>query len=285
MKHWLWLRDEIDAVLCGKERILIGCDFDGTLCPLAATPAQVELAPTTFAILRRAAECRRLTLAVISGRALNDIRRLLPLDHLVFAGNHGLEIVGRGLEFSNYGAQQLRSSLSSACEALTCVLQAWPAAWIEDKHLSLTLHFRQVDEAQQSSLRSAARRALAGLGRSISLFAGKRALEIRPNVPWDKGAALKYIRQKLGPFDACICLGDDRTDESMFRANRGQLSIRVGRPERSAATCYLSGPDEVAAMLAHLVEVCSSDATAALMTNCKPSPRLPRLTALNHGQR
>ncbi len=259
MKHWLWMRDEIDAVLRSKQRILIGSDFDGTLCPIAPTPDQAHLAPATFEILKRAAACRRLTVAVISGRGLQDVKRFLPLQELLFAGNHGLEMVGGGLAFTHYGARQLRPALSCARRALTPVFEQWPAAWIEDKQLSLTLHFRQVDETQHKLLCSAARRAVLRTGSGILLRAGKSALEIRPRVRWDKGAALTYIQQKLGPFDACICLGDDQTDESMFRANIGNLSIRVGGPAQSAAACYLSGPDEVTAMLAHVVELCCFD--------------------------
>ena len=260
MKYCLSVLPEIDGMLGGTGRILIASDFDGTLCPIADTPEEVHLAPATLEILRHAAVCRRLTFAVISGRSLADIRRRLPLN-LVFAGNHGLEIAGDGIEYEHAGARRLRPSVSEACQILAETVRQWPGAWIEDKDLSATLHFRQVDQRHHNSILLAARRSLAVVGSSLALRAGKRALEIRPKVHWDKGHALLYIQEKAGPFDACLCLGDDRTDESMFRANHAQLSIRVGlSTSGSAASHHVLNPAEVAILLSHIVDFCGSEA-------------------------
>ena len=258
MKFCLSTFSEVDAALLGTGRILIATDFDGTLCPIAETPSAVSVSPGTLETLRHLAACRRLSLAVISGRALADIQERLPLD-VVFAGNHGLEIGGRGLSFTHAGARQLRSSLVAACEALTAGLHQWPAAWIEDKGMSATLHFRNVDQRHHRSLLFAARRCLGAVGSQLSLRVGNRALELRPKVQWDKGSALEYIRENTGPFQTCICLGDDGTDESMFRANPGQLNIRVGRCRGSSATHYLSDPSEVAILLSHIADRCAAE--------------------------
>ena len=257
MKYCLAVLAEVDAILRGSGRVLIASDFDGTLCPIAPTPSEVAVAPATLEILRRAAACPRLSLAVISGRELSDIRRRVPLE-IVFAGNHGLEVSGRGIDFEHEGARQLRASLTGACEALGAVLREWPAAWIEDKGLSATLHFRQVQPHHDHALLFAARRALSAGGSQLALRVGNRALELRPKVPWEKGHALEYIREKAGPFEGCICLGDDTTDESMFRANRDQLNIRIGRSARTAATHYLQDPGEVTILLSHIVDIAGS---------------------------
>ena len=260
MKYCLSMLPEVDAMLRRAGRILIASDFDGTLCAIADSPSEVHLASATLEILRHAATCRRLTLAVISGRSLVDIRRRLPLN-ILFAGNHGLEIAGYGLEYEHDGARQLRSCVSDACKTLADAVRQWPGAWVEDKDLSATLHFRKVDRRHHNSILLAARRSLGVLGASLALRAGRLALEIRPKVGWDKGNALQYIHEKAGPFDACICLGDDRTDESMFRANQGQMSIRIGPlTTGSAATHYLLNPAEVAILLSHIVDVCGSEA-------------------------
>jgi trehalose 6-phosphate phosphatase len=266
MTYCLSALPEVDRRLEDARRVLIATDFDGTLCPIAQTPSEVHLAPATIEILRHAVGCQRLTLAVISGRALQDVRCRLPLD-VLFAGNHGLEIAGGGLSFVHDGARQLRSSLSNACKALTAVLSQWPSAWIEDKGLSATLHFRKVDHRHHNSLLFAARRAVGALGRVLALRVGRLALEIRPKVRWDKGSALQYIHEKAGPFDACICLGDDRTDESMFRANSSQLNIRVGGLTATAATHYLLDSTEVAIFLSHIVDICGSEGRGLLTSD------------------
>ncbi len=258
MKYCLSALPEIDRRLEETRRVLIATDFDGTLCPIAQSPSEVRLAPAMLEILRHAAGCQRLTLAVISGRALEDVRRRLPLD-VLFAGNHGLEIAGGGLSFAHDGARQLRSSLTNACDALVDVLRRWPSAFVEDKGLSATLHFRRVDHRHHNSLVFAARRAVSVFGRDLALRVGRLALEIRPKVQWDKGSALQYILEKAGPFEACVCLGDDRTDESMYRANGSQLNIRVGCLRATAATHYLLDSTEVAIFLSHIADVCGSE--------------------------
>jgi trehalose-phosphatase len=264
MKYCLSTLQEVEARVLGASRVLIATDFDGTLCPIAGTPSEARLAPATLEILRRAADCQRLTLAVISGRALADIRGRLPLD-VVFVGNHGLEIAGAGLDFEHDGARQLRPVIARACDALRGVCLDWPAAWIEDKGLSATLHFRNVDQCQHTSLLFAARHSLGAFGPALALRMGNRALEVRTKVCWDKGSALQYIQDKAGPFDTTICIGDDRTDECMFRANRDQLNIRVGCLARSAATHYLSDPAEVAILLSYIVGICGLQARSLWM--------------------
>jgi trehalose 6-phosphate phosphatase len=264
---------EIDPVLRAAQRILIATDFDGTLCPIVDVPSQASVAPATLEILQQAADCPRLTLAVISGRALADVKRRLPLD-ITFAGNHGLEISGGGLEFENAEARQLRPVLAAACEVLSDVVRGWPGASVEDKDLSATLHFRNVDRRRHNSLLFAARHSLGSFGSQLALRAGNRALEIRPKVAWDKGSALQYIWASAGPFDTCISIGDDRTDETMFRANRGHLNIRVGCFSGSAATHYVSDSAEVALLLSHVIDVCNSDALPRL-SRCASSMSAP----------
>ncbi len=263
MKYCLSMLCELDAMLAGKNRVLIASDFDGTLCPIAGSPSEVQLAPAMLEVLRRTAACPRLSLAVISGRALSDIQCRLPFN-IFFAGNHGLEVAGGGLAYEHSGARQLRSSVSGACRILSDTVRQWPGAWVEDKGLSATLHFRQVDQRHHNPMLFSMRRSLGALGASLSLRVGRQALEIRPKVPWDKGNALRYLLEKAGPFDACVCLGDDQTDESMFRANSGQMNIRIGRSaSRTAATHYLLDPAEVAIVLSHIVDLCAAGAQGA----------------------
>ena len=221
MTYCLSALPDIDKILDEAQRVLIATDFDGTLCPIAQAPSEVRLAPATLEVLRHLAGC--------------------------------------GLSFEHSGARQLRPSIAKACEILTEALCQWPSAWVEDKGLSATLHFRRVDHRHHNSLVFAARRAVSVFGRDLALRVGRLALEIRPKVQWDKGSALQYILEKAGPFEACVCLGDDRTDESMYRANGSQLNIRVGCLRATAATHYLLDSTEVAIFLSHIADVCGSE--------------------------
>jgi trehalose 6-phosphate phosphatase len=98
MKHCLTALSDFAEALRNGGRVLIATDFDVTLCPIAADPSKASLAPAMLDILRLVQRCEGVTLAVISGRSLPDVRRCLSLD-LIFAGNHGLEIACRGFRF------------------------------------------------------------------------------------------------------------------------------------------------------------------------------------------
>ena len=63
---------------------------------------------------------------------------------------------------------------------------------------------------------------------------------------------------KWAPVDLCIAMGDDRTDEMMFRANRDGFNIRVGLGDPTAASYSLADPAEVAMFLAHVCELCGA---------------------------
>ncbi|HVV47839.1 MAG TPA: trehalose-phosphatase [Bryobacteraceae bacterium] len=258
MKPGLSLMAGLDTILQRPGRILLASDFDGTLCPLIDRPSEAQLIPSVRKAVEKVLACHRVTFAVITGRALTDIERRFPAG-AIFAGNHGLEIAGGGLHYEHDSARSLRPAIAEACEALEGASAAWPAAWVEDKGLTATLHFRKVKTAYRETLLFAARRTLGAFGPKIAMRAGRDALEIRPRVAWDKGAALEYIYGEAGPFDACVCLGDDRTDESMFRAPSCDVSVRVGASSVTAAAFCVSEPADVAPLFSHLVSACGAE--------------------------
>src|SRR5262249_53074421 len=96
---------------------------------------------------------------------------------------------------------------------------------------------------------------LGGLGPRIALRVVNHGLEVRPRLDWNKGAALTWIQEKLNSFDICICIGDDRTDEAMFRCNSNGFNIRVRKTAPSAASYYLFDPSEVAFFLNRVLEI------------------------------
>ena len=245
----------LDPRLAEAQRILICCDFDGTLCPLADSPAEVRLAPSMLEMLRRVAACERMRLAIVSGRALGDLARRAPVDGAILAGNHGLELCGGGLRFEHECARPLHPFLERSRGELATLLKPWPAAWIEDKALSLTVHYRAAPASQRPEIRRAVRRHIAGRNPLIGLRAASNALEVYPKIGWDKGAALGYVREQLGPFDLVIAIGDDYTDEDMFRECPRDIAIRVGAAWASRATLHLRDTASVAIFLQHVWDV------------------------------
>ena len=229
------------------QHVLIATDFDGTLCPIADSPEQVRVAPEMIAALRRLVQSPRIRLVVISGRSLADVSSRLPVD-AVFAGNHGLEIRIDGKDFQHRVARRLRPDLAVVCKFLREVIKPWQGCWLEDKDLTATVHYRNVDPSERAGLVQAVTKTVEPLRSRFILSYAKKALELCPKVPWNKGNALKYIQKKIGPFDGCVCLGDDESDEAMFKANPTQWNIKVGYGP-SSAQFYLPDSSAVTAFL------------------------------------
>jgi trehalose 6-phosphate phosphatase len=253
MKHCFSVLSQIEATVGSAQRVLIAADFDGTLCATASHPSEVWLPERTLLVLRELLQLTDVSVAVISGRALDDLAYLLPPE-IPRAGNHGLEIEGPGIEFVHADAVAMRQELAARCNALAAVVSRWPGAWVENKGLSATLHYRNVDSRYVADLLFTARQSVSSSGREFAFRSGLKALEIRPNIGWSKGEALLYMREKLGPFDVCIALGDDRTDEQMFVANKGGINVLVGQVRSTAADLHLMDPVEVREFLTYVAE-------------------------------
>src|SRR5437667_6410247 len=79
--------------------LLIFLDFDGTLAPVVNDPTLASIPPETLRTLTSLAGLEKVSLAIISGRALADLKARVGLPNLIYAGNHGLEISGPGMYY------------------------------------------------------------------------------------------------------------------------------------------------------------------------------------------
>ncbi len=228
-------------------RVLFLLDFDGTLSPLVGHPANARLEESTRALLRRIVRHNRAKVAVLSGRSLTDIRRRVGLKGISYGGIHGVERSGPGWGNSPC-PRPGRRGLSVCASHLHRLVTETPGAWLEDKGVALGLHYRRVARGDMPRLR----RRLAPLWRlppaGYRWARGKKVWELRPRIG-DKGAAARRLWLNLKrPW--LVAVGDDRTDEDMFRAVGAKgLTIRVGRPRRSRARYRLAGPDDVRCFL------------------------------------
>lgn len=237
--------------LAGR-RLALFLDYDGTLSPIVARPELARLAPPMKEVLRRLAA--RSTLAVVSGRALADVRDLVGIEGLVYSGNHGFEIQAPGgAALSREVGGEFLAELARIREALRTPLEAIPGAWAEDKTHSLSVHYRQTPDDRAAEVEAAVDEALAGAPRLRKHY-GKKVLEIRPRIPWDKGRAVLWLLEALGlqgPEVLPMYVGDDVTDEDAFRALQGRgLGVLVSeQPRPSHADYRLRDTGEVRAFL------------------------------------
>ena len=247
--------DEIASRLSGR-RLALFLDYDGTLSPIVSRPELAVLGPETRDALQRLSS--RATVAIVSGRALDDVKALVGIEELVYAGNHGFEIRGPGgTALSKEIGAEFRDDVASARDALAPGLEAVPGAWAEDKTHSLSVHYRQVPDERAGDVEALVDRVLAGFPRLRKHY-GKKVLEIRPRIDWDKGRAVLWLLDALSldkERTLPMYLGDDVTDEDAFRALAGPgLGILVSETPRPSAAAYrLRDPGEVCLFLEALL--------------------------------
>lgn len=239
-------------------RLLVALDFDGTLAEIVPRPADAALIEGAADALRTLARRADTVLAVITGRGVADVRRRVGMNDIHYAGNHGLEIEGPGMRWVHPGAQAERGTLDTVLARLENKFAEWPEVIIEDKLVSLSVHFRTVmDTHDNDRIVEAVYAAARTDGGRIRLTDGRKVVEIRPDVEWDKGHAFTKLRDELGMTKVpAVYVGDDRTDEDAFRELNGacDVGIIVGheRLAETHATAVLDSPADVVRFLAAL---------------------------------
>ncbi|OAQ54475.1 trehalose-phosphatase [Natrinema mahii] len=250
----------VRASLADAERLLVCLDFDGTLAPIVDEPDAARPTDDNRRAVARLADHQDVTTAVVSGRALRDVRDRID-GPAIYAGNHGLELARRGSIAVHPVARKRAARIDRLCAVLETTLASIPNVRIENKRLSGTVHFRSVPPAA----RPVARRLTTAVfeafsGGALELSRGKRILEIGPSIPWGKGNAVELIAADKPPGTATVYVGDDVTDESAFRAvEPGGIGVRVGGDGPSAASYRVESPAGVASLLSLLEDVVSPD--------------------------
>jgi trehalose 6-phosphate phosphatase len=234
MKYLLACWDVVAVKIREAKHILLLIDYDGTLTPIVQRPELAYLSPQMKECLQQFARNACLTLGIISGRTLEDLHQRVGVDGIIYVGNHGLEIEGPGVSFVNPAAKRAAFLLHSLCQDISKAIAGIKGARIDNKGLTLSLHYRLVDEAQLDELNhifnELVRIPLAS--GQIRVTPSKKAYDIRPAVDWDKGKAMEFIAKKLNGRDKplMLFLGDDVTDYDGFRLadENGGISIFVG---------------------------------------------------------
>jgi trehalose 6-phosphate phosphatase len=213
--------------LTQRRPLLLASDYDGVLARLRDDPDAAVLEPGIADLLGRLAAVDGVTVALVSGRGVEDLRRTSGLTGpFRWVGSHGAE-------FDGPLAGELAARRDELAAALAPLVEAVPGARLEVKPASAAVHVRTVAD------RAAAQRLLAdaaaGPGAAAGLTAkpGKDVLELAVTDA-DKGSALVRLRDELGAA-AVLYLGDDVTDEDAFRAlGAGDVTVKVGPGETAA---------------------------------------------------
>jgi trehalose 6-phosphate phosphatase len=254
------LFDHLDAIasrLNASSHWLLGSDYDGTLTPLVGHPSRAKLSPAMRDLLHALARRATVSMAIVSGRALTDLQSMVAIERLIYAGNHGLEIHGPGLRYVDLVAVEKREATSNLAQILARKLQRIAGVFVENKGLTLTVHYRLAAPYLIPEVHRIVERVFVNDTRGFLMTHGKMALELRPTPHWNKGNAIDWIRTRPHlPNPLTLFLGDDQTDEDAFHALHDGITIRVGGDvESTKAQYHVESPTSVSTFLHWLNQV------------------------------
>ncbi|MGD2279034.1 MAG: trehalose-phosphatase, partial [Candidatus Omnitrophota bacterium] len=139
LKEWKTIKRAL-----GEKYIYLLLDFDGTLTRIRKRPGEVKLSKATKSVLKGLVSQKKASVAIISGRSLKDARRMVGLKDLVYAGNHGLETKGPGFQHTIPKALRAKKAIKEISRELKRRLKPLKGVIIEDKGLTLSVHYRMV---------------------------------------------------------------------------------------------------------------------------------------------
>ncbi len=255
------------------------CDLDGTLLSLTSTPDQTQCPPELAALLSGLDKTPGMRLVVVSGRPRDQLERLLSAaPDLWLVAEHGAWR-RRGAAWEKT-IDWVYDDIGPLYEELRRVAAVFPGALVERKTLSATIHYRRVSALEREALLVEVNAIVDDwLARATGFerLDGVEVIEVRPPRV-RKSLVIPWLRDELGAGVRLLALGDDLTDEDLFRElGATDEAVLVGPPRRSHAPWRLDDPAAVAGLLAWIAAVrCGQESDPAAEVALLPQPLIAR---------
>lgn len=264
-----------------NKKIAIFLDYDGTLSPIVDDPDRALLSDAMRSAVRNVA--MYFPTAIISGRSRHKVFELVGLTELYYAGSHGMDIMGpvssntntlsddhpncvkstdqQGKELKLFQpAREFLPMIDEVFRTLVENTKEFEGAKVENHKFCASVHYRNVDEKNWPLIAQCVHDILKEYPR-LRLTHGRRVLEVRPVIDWNKGKAVEFLLESLGLGSRDdvlpIYIGDDRTDEDAFKilreGNKGYGILVSSAPKETKAFYSVRDPSEVMEFLKSLV--------------------------------
>jgi trehalose 6-phosphate phosphatase len=253
MKYLFDDKEGIIEEVRSQDRRAFFLDYDGTLTPIVRDPHKAFLSPKYREVIASLIEDGKNLVCIISGRAIEQLKEFIRLKGVVLAGNHGMEIYGPNVSYVNDDALRAKPLVREIAEILKLAARDFEGALVEDKGLTVSIHYRMVPVQRHPDVKRSFYRAIEKflVSNMVIVTRGKRVLEVRPNVVWHKGSAVNWILGYVsdhfsGESPYPIYMGDDETDEDAFRAlrDRGLTVLVSPRKKASEASYFIKSVEE-----------------------------------------
>lgn len=268
--------EQIASTANGKKMIIF-LDYDGTLSPIVNNPDQAFMSDAMRSAVREVANCFPTT--IVSGRSRDKVFEFVKLNNLYYAGSHGMDIStpSGSLKYENHKhqsrainekgdevvnfcpAQEFLPKIKEIKKVLQEMITNIKGAMVEDNKFCISVHFRCVNEKDVGTLKNMVESVMESY-ENFRISEGKKVMEIRPTINWDKGHALQYLLE-THKFDNSsdvlpIYMGDDKTDEDAFemikQIGRGFAIVVSSTSKETKASYSLRDPTEVMSFLLRL---------------------------------
>ncbi len=231
-----------------NKKIFLFLDYDGTLVSIKNTPFQAKVTNSTKKILKFLIQKSNIKICIISGREINDLKKMVGLKNIIYAGNHGLKIFYAN---KNMCLKKISSyyymKLNEIKNKIKGKFKREKGIILEDKKEIFSLHYRLVDLKRQRIVIKKIKNLIKPYKKNLKLRYGKKVIEILPQIKINKGIAVKVILKKINnkKFFYPVYIGDDKTDEDAFKVLKTSgLTICVGK-KRTNAEFFLNNVKEV----------------------------------------
>lgn len=272
--------DSFDKIIdsAKDKQIAMFLDYDGTLSPIVDDPDCAFMSEAMRATVRSVA--KYIPTAIISGRSRDKVFDLVKLTELYYAGSHGMDIIGpvsetvsknhpncvkstdhQGKEITLFQpAKEFLPMIDEVFRTLVEITKDIEGAKVENHKFCVSVHYRNVDENNWTTIGQRVHDVVKNYPRLRSTH-GRKVLEVRPVIDWNKGKAVEFLLESLGLTDRNdvlpIYIGDDRTDEDAFKvlreSNQGYGILVSSSRKESSAFHSLRDPTEVMKFLQLLV--------------------------------
>jgi trehalose 6-phosphate phosphatase len=250
-------RSPQSAILTEKKLVLF-LNYDGTLTPLVDKPDEAQVEDEMKKIIAELS--KRYLVVIMTGRDPQEVKRDIGIDQVIYAGNHGFDILGQRFSMLQTKGLRMKPIVRAISEKLQSELGDVKGLTFEEKKFNVAIHYRHADNTKYEHVKKTIESAVSQY-KSLRLMGGQKVFEILPNVDWGKGSAIRWILKtnKIRWSKASVFyIGDDLTDEFAFRTirTRGTAILVSDEDRESAAHFRLKDIGEVKEFLKKIV-VCT----------------------------
>ncbi len=254
-REWPELAERLRTARC---RILLS-DFDGTLVAIRRLPEAVRMSATTRRLLEQVRDAGSVV-GVVSGRALEDVEGRVRVPGIWYVGSHGYRLHDPHGRLISLATPAERRRVQAATRWLRRRVARLPGIQLDVKGASVAVHYRTAKEPERAKAEKIVNQLLEQEP-DLRLLAGKKVWELLPGESVDKWAAIRRLldEEKVTGKRFIVYLGDDTTDERVFRQMRNGISVVVGERKDTAAEYYVRSMGDVREFLRRWLQVARED--------------------------